>query len=51
MAVGQTDTRVAGVMWNPLGTKLCPKCKQRKPVKGSAQTRDGKMLACAECKR
>jgi uncharacterized protein YlaI len=33
-----------------LGTKLCPKCKQRKPTKGSHQTRHGQMVACKDCK-
>jgi hypothetical protein len=33
-----------------LGTKLCPKCKQRKPVKGSTQTRQGQMVACKDCR-
>jgi transposase-like protein len=33
-----------------VGTKLCPCCKQRKPVKGSVQTRGGQMVRCAECK-
>jgi hypothetical protein len=52
MVFSETDYGRKGVvMWNPLGTKLCPKCKQRKPVKGSTQTRDGKMVACAGCKR
>jgi hypothetical protein len=39
------------VMFTQLGTKLCPRCNQRKPVKGSQQTRDGRMIACAGCKR
>jgi hypothetical protein len=51
MEPGRTNPGNKGaVMWTQYGQKLCPVCKQRKPVKGSKQTRHGKMLACAECK-
>jgi hypothetical protein len=33
-----------------LGTKLCKKCKQRKPIKGGWQSKLGNGFICAECK-
>jgi hypothetical protein len=39
------------VMWNPLGTKVCKKCGERKPLKGGKQSRDGYGFLCAGCKK